>query len=106
MSKSVEEKRVMIEQDHKQLSVVVQCALVSLPRSLYYYVPACESAENLALMALIDEQYLKCPFYGTRRMTALLKQMGYEVNRKRVQRLYGLIGFGRYWSKAKFEQAW
>lgn len=92
MSKSVEEKRVMIEQDHKQLSIVVQCALVSLPRSLYYYVPACESAENLALMALIDEQYLKYPFYGTRRMTALLNQMGYGVNRKRVQRLYGLMG--------------
>jgi putative transposase len=38
-------------------------------------------------MRLIDEQYLKTPFYGSRRMTAWLVRRGEEVNRKRVQRL-------------------
>ncbi len=51
-----------------------------------------ESAENLALMRVIDRQYLRTPFYGTRQMTAHLNRQGYAVNRKRVARLMGLMG--------------
>jgi len=47
---------------------------------------------NLGLMDLIDRQYLKTPFYGSRRITAYLRQYGHEVNRKRVQRLMRLMG--------------
>ena len=43
-------------------------------------------------MALIDQQYLKIPFYGSRRMTAWLRNHGHQVNRKRVRRLMQLIG--------------
>ena len=43
-------------------------------------------------MRLIDEQYLKTPFYGSRRMAAWLNHGGYEVNRKRVQRLMRVMG--------------
>ena len=43
-------------------------------------------------MALIDQQYLKTPFYGSRRMTAWLRNHGHQVNRKRVRRLMQLIG--------------
>jgi putative transposase len=43
-------------------------------------------------MRLIDEQYLKTPFYGSRRMTAFLERRGEAVNRKRVQRLMALMG--------------
>jgi putative transposase len=39
---------------------------VGLPRSTYYHAGVGESAENLALMRMIDEQYLKTPFYGSR----------------------------------------
>jgi len=46
-----------------------QCELLGLNRSTWYYEPAPESATNLALMRLIDEQYLRTPFYGRRRMT-------------------------------------
>lgn len=92
MSKSSQEKRLLIEPAHQVLSVVRQCELVSLARSMFYYEPGRESEENLALMAQIDQQYLKCPFYGSRRMTALLNTLGYSVNRKRVQRLYRLMG--------------
>jgi putative transposase len=45
---------------------VRQCALVGLAHSTWYYRPAGESAENLALMRAIDEQYLRTPFYGSR----------------------------------------
>ena len=43
-------------------------------------------------MRLIDEQYLKTPFYGSRRMAASLRRRGEAVNRKRVRRLMTLMG--------------
>ena len=43
-------------------------------------------------MRLIDEQYTRTPFYGSRRITAWLNSQGYLVNRKRTQRLMGLMG--------------
>jgi putative transposase len=43
-------------------------------------------------MELIDRQYTARPFYGSRRMTAWLRSQGHEVNRKRVQRLLGILG--------------
>jgi putative transposase len=51
-----------------------------------------ESALNLRLMRLIDEQYTRFPFYGTPRMTAWLKREGYSVNHKRVERLMREMG--------------
>jgi putative transposase len=74
------------------VSVRRQCELLGLNRSGVYYRPAAESAENLELMALIDRQYTTRPFYGSRRMTAWLRSQGHEVNRKRVQRLLGVMG--------------
>jgi putative transposase len=44
------------------------------------------------LMRLLDEQYTRTPFYGTRKMTAWLKRLGYQVNRKRVIRLLRTMG--------------
>jgi putative transposase len=57
-----------------------------------YYQPVTASQENLELMKLIDQQYLERPFYGSRRMTAWLRNQGYRVNRKRVRRLMGIMG--------------
>jgi putative transposase len=66
--------------------------LIGLSRSTYYLPPATESEENLRLMRLIDEQYLRTPFYGSRRMTAFLERRGEVINRKRVQRLMAVMG--------------
>ena len=73
------------------LSIRRQCDLIGLPRSQYYYAPAGETPENLALMRLIDEQYLRTPFFGSRQMTHWLQRRGYRVNRKRIQRLMRLM---------------
>ena len=54
----------MIEPQHPDLSLRRQCELIGLPRATYYYQPAGESPFNLQLMRLIDQQYLKTPFYG------------------------------------------
>ena len=74
------------------MSVRRQCELVGLNRSTLYYEPAPETPENLKLMRLIDEQYTRCPFYGSRRITRWLVGQGHEVNRKRVRRLLGVMG--------------
>jgi putative transposase len=66
--------------------------LLGLNRSSYYLVPAIESEENLRLMRLIDQQFLKTPFYGSRKMTVHLERAGETVNRKRVQRLMAVMG--------------
>jgi len=51
-----------------------------------------ETAENLALMRLIDEEYTRHPFYGSRKMRDWLQRQGYAVNRKRVRRLMRKMG--------------
>ena len=73
------------------MSVRRQCELLGLSRSNVYYQPVETPAADLRLMRLIDEPYTKCPFYGSRRMTAWRVRTGHEVNRKRVQRLLRVI---------------
>ena len=90
MSRS--QRRAMIDREEPKLSLVRQCALLGISRSSLYYLPTEAGAEDLELMALIDQQYLKTPFYGSRRMTAWLSNHGHQVNRKRVRRLMQLIG--------------
>lgn len=72
---------------HPTLSFSRQCELAGLPRSTWYYEPAGESAANLTLMKRIDAEYLKTPFYGSRKLAEVL-----QVNRKRVQRLMRIMG--------------
>ena len=86
------QKRALIEVGHPTLSVRRQCELLDLNRASLYYQAATETTENLRLMRLIDGQYLRTPFYGSRRMAAWLAREGEAVNRKRVQRLMGVMG--------------
>ncbi len=83
------------------MSIRQQCELVGLNRATFYYEPAGESALNLRLMRLIDEQYLKTPFYGWPRMTAFLRQQGYQVNGKRVRRLMQVMGLQAIYPKRR-----
>ena len=62
------------------MSVRRQCALLGLNRSSFYYEPGTETAENLRLMRLIDEEYTAHPFYGSRKMVVWLEQQGEKVN--------------------------
>jgi putative transposase len=91
----------MIEAQHPHISLRRQCALIGLARSTYSSEPASESAFNLQLMRLIDEHFLKSPFYGWPRMTAHLRRQGYAVNHKRVQRLMQLMGLQAIYPKPK-----
>jgi putative transposase len=82
----------MIEPEHPRLSIVKQCALVSICRSSYYYEGKGESGFNLELMRLIDEQFMETPFYGSRQIAKLLRRLGFCVGRKRVRRLMRTMG--------------
>ena len=64
------QRRAMIDRGHPRLSLVRQCALLGISRSSLYYETTGAGAQDLELMALMDQQYLKTPFYGSRRMTA------------------------------------
>jgi len=91
----------MIEPGHPELSIRRQCELVGLNRATFYYAPATASEFNLHLMRLIDMQYTQTPFYGWPRMTAYLRNQGYEINHKRVQRLMGLMGLQAIYPKKR-----
>ena len=101
---SVEEKRAEIDPGHPELSISRQCELLGLGRSSYYDRPDGEGQENLRIMRLIDEQYTRAPFYGSRRMTAWLRGCGYPVNRKRVQRLMRVMGIEAIYPKRRLSQ--
>lgn len=79
---------------HKTPSIRRQCTLIGLNRSSWYdpHPVADESPENLELMQQIDRIYTAHPFYGSRKIAAVLGRAGYTVNRKRIQRLMRLIG--------------
>ena len=87
-------KRALVEPAVGAPSIRRQCELVGLNRSSWYAqeTPATESEENLALMRRIDEIYTAHPFYGSRKMTTVLRREGWAVNRKRVRRLMRLMG--------------
>jgi putative transposase len=69
---------------------------LGLARSTCYYHPAGESAENLAVMRRIDEQYLRTPFYGSRKIAEVL-----NINRKRAQRLMRMMGIEAIYPKRR-----
>jgi putative transposase len=102
---SVQQRRGLIEEDQPRLSVRRQCQLLGLSRATLYYQPVPETVENLALMRLIDKQYTDCPFYGSRKRTVWLQGLGHEVNRKRVQRLMGLMGLEAIYPKPRLSVA-
>ena len=82
----------MIEASHPKLSIVRQCALLQISRSGRYYHPTGESEQALALMRLIDEAFLECPYYGSRQMMRHLHRLGHQVSRGRVVRFMRTMG--------------
>lgn len=79
----------MVRRDHSKLSIVQQCLLLSIHRSGLYYTPKGESDLNLELMEAMDKHYLYHPFKGASRMHVwLTRDMGYQVSKNRIERLY------------------
>lgn len=75
--------------------------LLGVSRSSLYYQPAAAPPADLEIMRILDEQYLKTPFYGSRRMTEELRLRGYTIGRKRVRRLMRLMGLEAIYQKPR-----
>lgn len=93
-----------MEPCHRDISVRRQCELLGVNRSVLYYRPLGESAENRKLMRLIDEEYTRRPFYGSRKIMLWLQEQGYPVGRERVRRLMRLLGLQAVYPKPRLSQ--
>ena len=80
------ERVALIERERPELPLAVQADLLGLSRSSLYYEPMAPSAKEVALKHRIDEIYTRYPFYGSRRIAAVLGREDVLVNRKAVQR--------------------
>jgi putative transposase len=97
----VEQRREVVTGDLPSLSITRQCKLLWINRSGWYYQPKGTTEEELELMKLIDRIYLEIPFYGSRKIADRLRKLGHRVNRKRVQRLMGLLGIRAIYRRPK-----
>ncbi len=84
-------RRDLVDNQH-DLSIRKQCEILSIHKSGLYYAPRGEKPENLEIMRIMDEHYLKHPTEGVIRMQDLLFALGFVVNHKRVRRLLRLMG--------------
>ncbi len=85
-------RMTMLDRTDPRVSLVRQCRLLGISRSSIYSRSKPPAPVTLELMRRIDEQYLKTPFYGSRKMTIWLREQGYAVGRDRVRRLMRLLG--------------
>lgn len=94
----------MVGKQYRQILISRQCDLLSLSRSSFYYRPQKDEvsfAFDFYLMKRIDQLFLRCPFYGSRRIVARLNLDGLEVNRKRIQRLMRYMGIQAIYPRKK-----
>jgi putative transposase len=91
----------MIDPLDPELRIMRQCQLLNISRSTFYYKHKPIKAEDLELMRLIDEQYLKTPSWGSGSMRNHLRRLGYKINRKKVQRLMRLMGLKAIYAKPR-----
>ena len=82
----------MVEPSHPHITIARQCALLGLSRSAYYSSPHLVSAADQRLMRLIDEEYTRHPFFGSRRLRDWLHDRGHRIGRDRVRRLMREMG--------------
>jgi putative transposase len=89
---STPDRRARLDRDHGAVSIRRQCTLLSLARSGVYRMQQPANDEDVALVRAIDELFTALPFLGSRRMAIMLREEGWSVNRKRVQRLMRKMG--------------
>ena len=98
------ERRALVDRDDPVLPIVTQCRLLKVARSTLYYRPVPVDPDDLAVMRRMDELYLASPFYGSRRMVAVLRREGLVINRKRVRRLMRVMGLEAIYQKPNTSQ--
>lgn len=102
MSRS--ERVALLDWENRELPLKTQAELLGLNRSHLYYKPRGPSEEEVALKREIDEIFTECPFYGSRRITAVLRARGWHVNRKAVQRHMREMGLDAIYPKVNLSR--
>ena len=76
------------------MALTRQCVLAGVTRSTFYAPHLAADPDELEFILLgeIDAEYTRHPFFGSRKMTVYLCGIGHQVNRKRIQRLMGILG--------------
>jgi putative transposase len=74
---------------------------LDLSRSTFYYSPVPEDPLDEVLRRLLDEEFTRCPFYGSRKLRIRLRKRGYRVNRKRIRRLMRELGLAVIYRKPR-----
>jgi len=74
---------------------------LGLSRSTYYYSPVPEDSLDEHLRRLLDEEFTRCPFYGSRKLRIRLRKQGYWINRKRIRRLMLELGLSVIYRKPR-----
>lgn len=93
MKTTVQQRRELVDKANKKLSIKKQCDLFCIQRSGLYYQERPTDELNLELAMAIDKEYTLHPFRGVPSMTTFLREdMNYRVNKKRVARIYRLMG--------------
>lgn len=77
---------------NSQYSLKEQCGLLSVNRSSLYYKAMPQEPEKLELYDKIDEIYTEFPYYGSRRITVVLNQAGYEISRPTTAKYMSEMG--------------
>jgi putative transposase len=88
----------LVDRSDPDLSISRQAQILGVARSSIYYRAKVDDY-HLELMRLLDEQYTKTPYFGSRRMVSILGEKGYQVGRRRVQRLMRLMGLEAIYPK-------
>jgi putative transposase len=74
----------MLETEHPELSLKEQAELLSVSYSSLFYERVPPTTRELAIKRRIDEIYTACPFYGSRKIAAIVRAE-YGVSRPTVQ---------------------
>jgi putative transposase len=93
----------LVDRSEPDRPIAAQCRLLKVARSTLYYRPLPARVDDLRLMRWLDEQFLKTPFYGSRRMVAVMQRDGFVVNRKRVKRLMRVMGIEAIYQKTQYQ---
>jgi putative transposase len=75
----------LLEREAPDLPLTIQAQLLTLNRTSLYYTPVLPPPEEVAIKHRIDELYTAHPFYGSRKISVLLRPTFGAINRKRVQ---------------------
>jgi len=87
--------------EDEPLAIALQCDLLDVPRSSWYYKPVGRKSSDAELMKRLDRLYTDFPFYGVPRMVEELRGEGMRIGPKRVRRLLRQMGLMAVYPKPR-----